>query len=643
MATKEEAIEEFLKCFRIALNFILLYSKDHKSFRRSVAELKEKAEELFARLDPVEINFTPDALSIDEVVYSKMSLHRELAALFHQRKIQSLKLERGITEEELALLLEKLSLAPKEIIKSGGLAEIFSGSRQNPHFKVIDLDYSQLLRGEGEEVKDIWLFMFHNALEKSDLKKISEFADNFESMIQKLKSRDLVEDDRLKADLRAFLDQLKKNEPEKLIQVSRSILKFIIKDKSVLMNDEKISQLKTFLKDLSGQDYSQILWNEVVSDSDFDVSSFELFSRFLSDDQHKKAADHLAISLSGREGRSAAAQVSRKIRELFSSPEGSPVSEVYRRAILGSSQAHILKQRELVFDRKQIVNNYRYILLNLLLEERNSQRLEIIIEKLSQQWDKIIEEKNAQYLKCLEEVIRRKKDQKPVNLAFLELSRKFYVFIESFIWDEDAPEGFEDFFKNIETSSLGPEVYLANIFEKGKITSRILEAFLKFLPGKLSDFYTRLKDKTSDIDFLSKFVEVLRQTDSPIILSVLEEIYSFSNEIIKIEILRIMARTGQYNREFVFEVLKNSGNFMKKEVLTIFTERADREKALEILFMLPNPWGKNNQILEENLGIVDELKYKPAGQYLEYLYRNTAFWNFRLKKRIKEVLGRLNV
>ena len=59
--------------------------------------------------------------------------------------------------------------------------------------------------------------------------------------------------------------------------------------------------------------------------------------------------------------------------------------------------------------------------------------------------------------------------------------------------------------------------------------------------------------------------------------------------------------------------------------------------------MLPNPWGKNNAILAKNLEIVEELKYKPAVPYLEQFYRSTAFWNIRLKKRIKQVLGRLNV
>jgi hypothetical protein len=645
MATKEEALEDFLKCFRISLNFILLYSKDHKSFRKSIADLKEKTEAFFVFLSPIEINFASEAIFIEGVEYSKMILHRELAALFHLRKIQSLSFEPGITEDELVILLDKLSLAPKDIIKSGGLAQIFSGILKNPHFSVTDLDYSQLLRGEGEEVKDIWLFMLHDAVARGQLQKISELADNFEVMIQKFKARDLVEDAELNSDLHEFLNQLKKADPGKFIRACRAILKFIIKDKSILMDDEKINRLKTFLSELAVEDYSQIIWNEIVSDSKFDVSSFQLFSKFLSNEQHEKIAGHLFGNLSDQGRGNLPAHVSRKIRELFlASPEGgSPVSEIYRRAILGSSAKAIFEENELVFDRKQVVNNYRYILLNLLLQEKDSRQLEAIVDKLFKEWDKIVEEKNAQYLKCLGEVIRKLKAQDLASSRFLELNREFDNFAESFIWQETAPAGFAEFFETMETSSLGFEFYLKKIFEEDKINSRVLKAFFRFFPQKLPDFFARLKDKSADIDFMAKLVESLKETDSPLILTVLESIYAFSNDVIKIEIIRIMALTGKYNREFILEVLKNAGSFIRKEALAVFSEQRDNQKAMEILFMLPNPWGKNNAILEENLGIVEELKYKQAGQYLEHLYRNTAFWNFVLKKRIKQVLGGLNV
>jgi len=645
MATKEEAIEDFLKNFRISLNFILLYSKDHKSFRQSVVLLQEKIAALFAYLNPIEINFVPEALYIEGVEYSKKAMHRELAGLFHQRKIQSLRLERGITEDELSILLEKLSLSPKEIIKAGGLAAIFSGIREKAHFGFVDLDYSQLLRGEGEEVKDVWLFMLHSALSGGDSKKMGEVATNFGTLIQKFKARDLVENEELHNDLCVFLGNLKKTDRGKAILASQEVMGAIIKDKSILMDmdEEKARKFKAFLSELSAEDYSQVLWNKIMNDEDFDVESFQLFSKFLNEDEHRKVAEHISENLSRQQPQNISLNVARKIKELFSSDLGiSGVSEVYRRAISALGETALLEQG-LVYDRKQLSGNYRYVLLNLLLEEDNAGLLEIIIGQLFKEWDKIVEERNLEYLKCLGEVIREKKTTGPAIPLLLEFKRKFYDFIEDFIWGEIVPLEFAAFIENMQESSLGVEVYLENIFEKGKVNSRILKAFFRFFPNKLPDFYTRLKDKSFDIDFMVRVVESLKEIDSELILSVLELISSFSNDIIKIEILRMMARAGKYNRGFVFESLKGSNYFIRKEALEVLFQQQDYQKAMEILFVLPNPWGKNNAILAKNLEIVEELKYKSAVPFLEQFYRSTAFWNIWLKKRIKQALRRLNV
>ncbi|MCX5707465.1 MAG: hypothetical protein NTY14_00550 [Candidatus Omnitrophica bacterium] len=606
MATKEEVLEDFLKCFRISLNFILLYAKDHKSFLKAVADLRVKTVALFVYLHPIEINFSADALAIEGVVYSKMSLHRELAALFHQRKIQSLIIRRGITLEELVVLMDKLALAPRDIIKSGGLAEIISGIIKNPHFTVVDLDYSQLLRGEGEEVKDIWLFMLHGAVATEDLKKFREFAKSFEDMVQKCKVRDLLENNELNQDLHKFLDHLKKTDHEKFISSSRAILKFILKDKSVIMDDEKIKKLKAFVPELGIDDYSQVLWNEIVTDANFDVSSFQFFSKFLGEDEHQKVADNLSRNLSGQEGRKMPANVSRKVKELFSSSAGeSSISEIYRRAISAVGVSTIADEGA-VFDHKQVIVNYHYILLNLFSEEKNIRQLEFLVNKLSQEWDKIAQERDMEYLKCLGEVIQKKTPSLNIEL-FHRLSKNFYNFIEAFIWEESIPAGFEAFFETMDVSSFGVEVYFKKIFEEDKVNARILKAFFRFFPNKFPEFCERLKDKRSDIDFVVKVLESLKEVDPALGLPVMELIFAFSNDIVKVEILRSMAATGKYNREFVFEVLKGSGNFMKKEALAVFSQQQDHQRAMELLFLIPNPWGKKNAVLEENLLIVGEL------------------------------------
>ncbi len=661
MATKEEVLEDFFKYFKISLNFILLYSKDHKSFLNSVVVFKEKIGLLFAYFDPIEIIFLPHAVSIQGIIYSKIDLYKDLALLFHQRKIQSLKLTRGITRDELVLLLDKLMLPPKEIIKAGGMSVILSHDIRDAHFSVTDVDYSQLLRGEGEEeeVKEIWIYMVKNAVNNGDSNKINELADNFDIIIQKFKTMSLVEDGDFKASLNKFLEHLEKINRDKFLRCSQSIMKVIFKDKFVLSNAEKLKELKVFFSGLDSVDYARFLWDEILNNENFDISSFQMFSNLLNNEEHQEVAFNLAKNLSSRESTGIPLNASRKIKGLFSpstfpsssssSSSGSPsssgsfsVPEIYYRALISIGKSSVFKEA-FIFDRKQIFLNYRFILLNLLQKEKNNQQLEIILERLFKEWDKFVQESDPLFLKFLGEVIWKKKFNGSVPTSFLSLRRKFYDFVEAFIWEEAIPLGFTELIEDMEESSLGIEVYFKRIFEESQINSRVLKAFLRFFPDKLPEFYTRLKEKQEDIEILDKVLESLRRTDSPLIIPVMESIYSFFGDIIKLEVIRIMAYTGRYSPEFVLEILKNGGSFLRKEVLEVFSGKADTKKAMELMFLSSNPWGKNNKVLMQNLNIVEELDYKEAVKYLEELYYNTAFWNFGLKKKIKKVLEKLNV
>ncbi|MFH0828187.1 MAG: hypothetical protein V1919_03380 [Candidatus Omnitrophota bacterium] len=641
MATKEEVIESFLKCFRISLNYILLYSKEHKSFLKSIADLQENTAALFSYLNPIEIFFTPDSLSIEGEIYSKINLYKELAALFHQRKVQSLRLIPGITEGELGILLDKLALSPKEIIKSGGLSVILSETAENPHFFVTDLDYSQLLCGEGEEIRDIWVFMLRNAVAHGDFRKIEESADNFENIIQKFRVSDLVDDEELKSNLKKFLEYLKNNNREKFLKCNRAILKTTMKNMPAAIDEDRVKELKKFFTELKSEDYSQTLWNEVINDEKFDVSSFNLFSKFLGDQEHREVASCFAKDSLLNETFKNSPSVARRIKKLFSSPGQSLVSDIYRRAILSTGESLAL-QEAYTFDRGQMLKNYRFILLNLLNDEQNNRRVEIIIDKLFKEWEKIQEENDFEYFRCLCEVIQKRRKENFSHLAFLDLSKKVDNFIESLLWKEALPAEIEDFLAKMKSSSLSAEVYLKKMFEEGKINNRALKAFFNFFPENLPDFQACLKAHQEDIDVLVKVLESLKDIDSPMAFSVLSFIYSFSNDLVKAEIIRIISAASGDNREFIFDVLKGGSEFLKKEALCVLSGQDDSRKALEILFMISNSWGINNKILMENLRIVEELKYKQAVESLEYFYRKTSFWNIYLKRRIKEVIGRLN-
>ncbi|MDD5347500.1 MAG: hypothetical protein PHT59_02680 [Candidatus Omnitrophica bacterium] len=641
METKEQALEEFLKSFRIAYNFILLYSKDHKSFVKSIADLKEKAEILFSFLSPLDIVVAPQALSIDGVLYEKIALHRELAALFHLRKIESIRLSKGISTDELILLFEKLALAPKEVIRSGGLSTLLAEAGPLLHCSVVDLDYSVLLRGEGEEVRDIWSFMLRSAVDKADSSRIEEFAENFEAMLDRVKPSSILEDEELNASLKKFLAYLAKHDHAKFMECNRTFLSAVLKDKGIVDKESNLAKLKEFLVDLSEEDYAQSLWDVIVSDEHFDESGFALFAKLVDRDKHPKVASMFAEKLSRKNAGQLSPGATRKVKELFQSDDRLKISEVYRQAILSIGQGHIF-EAGLVFDRVQIDKNFQYILLDLLLAEQVPQRQQLVCDSLVKVWDRVARERNIQYITCLIEVIEAKKAQGLKVLEFTRLVKRVSEFIESFVWEEKVSEGFLQLLESVTESSVGAEEYLRKIFDEGKVLPRAIAMFFALFPAQTGRFYQRLEEKHADVELVAGIIDAVKVMDSPKKLSILESIFAASNDIIKAEILKVMASLGTYNKEFIFEIIHTGSSFLKKEALTVLSDQADTQRAMEMLFIVDNPWGRNNAILLENLGLVEELQYAQAAQYVEQLSRSTPFWNFPLRRRIKEVKERLH-
>lgn len=117
---KQEALIEFLKGLRIAINNSQAYSRQHPYFLKSAQDFKEKIEGLLIFLNPIKVSISPDALFLDGKYWDKVVFSRELAQSLHQRKIKSIEFKLGLDVNELADLLSCLSLQPKEIFRSGG-------------------------------------------------------------------------------------------------------------------------------------------------------------------------------------------------------------------------------------------------------------------------------------------------------------------------------------------------------------------------------------------------------------------------------------------------------------------------------------------------------------------------------------------
>ena len=82
---KEEALEEFFKSLRAALNNGSIYFPEHPVFIKSSQELKEKIDSLLHFLNPLKIGFAVDFLVVDGRNLEKAGLISGLAGFFHFR------------------------------------------------------------------------------------------------------------------------------------------------------------------------------------------------------------------------------------------------------------------------------------------------------------------------------------------------------------------------------------------------------------------------------------------------------------------------------------------------------------------------------------------------------------------------------
>jgi len=74
-------------------------------------------------------------------------------------KIKSIEMLPGLTLDELIKFVSSVSLPIKEILRRGGIQNILKEGASH-HIVIEELDYSEFLGNEGEESKDIWVYLF---------------------------------------------------------------------------------------------------------------------------------------------------------------------------------------------------------------------------------------------------------------------------------------------------------------------------------------------------------------------------------------------------------------------------------------------------------------------------------------------------
>ena len=224
---KDELIRSMARAMRVAFKMASMYNADHPAFKSSVNDLMAKLEALFAFINPLSIGFSPHALLIDGRFWEGERTYMDLAQLFHFRKIKRLELRPGLPHAEFMRFASKIMLPVKLFIKEGGAQAIIK--RENIiHIAVDTLDYSVLLQGEGEEIKDIWPYLLMEAVEEDNPEKLEELAGSFGKVVGKFNTDDLIQNEELHKNFAKFFHYLKTTSEEKHRVASKQLLKTIV-------------------------------------------------------------------------------------------------------------------------------------------------------------------------------------------------------------------------------------------------------------------------------------------------------------------------------------------------------------------------------------------------------------------------------
>ncbi len=635
----EEALKDFLRALKLSIKNASIYPENHPTFIKSVTDVRNKIDSLLKVSSPLKIGFSPHSLLVEGRFFENEILYEEMAREFHFRGIKTIEIREGITLEELSAFLTKVYLSPRDILKEGGFQHILAEEKIS-HLAVEKLDYFELLKGEGEELKEIWPYLLQEAVEQKDAQKITELADNFERVVGHIKTEDIFEKEETHENIDRFLTILKDVEKKKLRKCSKELLKAIIKNAEVL-RETKVEGREKLFKDLRADDVASTLLEEILTDDNFNTLSFQVFSKLAGKGKEKKVAGSFAKQFREQSLLSHTPKVRNKIKDLLTGSTSDVISEIYRQT-LSSLLRDFSSAEELTLDQNLLRRQYRYILLNILDDEKRKKRLITILEIIKAEWENIVKDGDFAYLKYLLEVLNRRSELAGESLSS-EISQNILNLVVDKAVSGGRPQDFDDFKSFLSESFIGVKAYLDKIFKESMCDSQILKTFFQLYPDSLHLFQKNLLAKSSDSEFLHKITESLENVDSSLSLESVKFIFYFSAGPIKVRALKAMQSFSAYDEELLLKILGKGDYDLRREALTILMrEKSSKDKAIEVLFSVSSPLGIKNRILIENARIIQELEFKEAKDGLKALSQKKYIWNKKLRQEALKILEKWN-
>ncbi len=640
MAGENKAYDGFLKSFRVALTNASVYFRGHPLLIKSVDNLIRAIREILISINPLRMGIMPDSLVFHNKHLKGEKLYREIAHFFHRRKVKAISFKAEVSGEELITFFGQAKLSPRDILLKGGLNTIFSKDRLG-HIIIEELDYSQLLKGEGEECVDVWTYLLKRSFNQGDTKRIDELADNFQKVLERIQIEDIVDNKDIKESISELFNYLNDKDKNKFLQCSKALARSIFKSGSKF-NQEQIDGLKTFLQGLKAEDISSTLLEQLQSNTVLDPVSLKLFSKLVDREKHQEVAAFFAKKFEEDKALRNNVKAIAGIKELISLPDfSSSVPKTYHDN-LAAILDNISLGEGLYFNREQLIGSYRFALLELFILELSTKRLGLVVGRILPELEQSLEKSDLKYIKSFIKAFDEKKRQTiEFKSLFPEVNKNIAAFVEKAIFSSDDSLDLGALIDIVDTSSLGTKFYLDKIFKEGRVNPCILKLFFKLFSGHLSLFYQNFDQKILDFRFVEKIMESLDLVESTLSLDILKHIFSLSNNFIKLKVLKKMKEFNLVDEEFLFSLL-NKGDFSQsKQVLLVLAKTPSLlSKAAKMLLAISNPFGLRSKLIEKNLSLIDQAPFPQARGYLFDLSKYRFFWNRNIRRKAKEILER---
>ncbi|MDD3297110.1 MAG: hypothetical protein PHU64_07135 [Candidatus Omnitrophica bacterium] len=634
-----EKYSDFLKSLRIAAANSSVYFKEHPVFLKSVKQLKVKTEDILVSVPSIKINVAYDYLSFEGVDFKNAQLYQDINIFFHRRKIKSIEIKKGLSQEELSSFLVSVNLPAKDIFARGGLNDIL-GEQDVSNIKVEILDYSELLKNSDQDYRDIWLYVLRKSMKSGDSNHIFKLADEFEKSLANLGEDKILEDEGLGEGLSSFLSYLKKNDTDRFSRCLKGLVSFLLLGRSTKDKAKNTDKFRIFANDLSVSELSTVLLDKLRDTQNIDSLSFNLFFQLVDREKHNEVSLSLAEKLKNQEWLKNSPQIAEKIKNLFSLPSESCISDIYHKNLF-SMLEDIGQKGVLNFDRKHLNENYKLILLDAFIIEKNKKRALFVLEKIFLELSKAIKNGDELYIKNFVTAVQKKENEADGIISVdSQAAEKISMFIEKSIFSSDVnPLDLKSLLKLVKKSVFNSDVYLRRIFEEERVEPHILTLFFQFFPFKIDSFCDKVKSRANNIKFTIKIIESLKEFQQPWVLKIIESVFSTANDFLKIEILKIIKGLSFFDEEFLLGILKKENFLQRQYALSALLKFSNQqEEAAKALLSLSNPFGTKTKRIMDNLRIVEAMPFEEAKIYLEKISRFRFFWNRSLRKKALEVI-----